>query len=156
LLSTAQGQRCIAITYGGFVDGAREKGPARIGGGEVCSPDDRRLAATSDQLFFDPRTGEMTNRPIRFVYGFVDDAASDVRLTGPDGSTTELRLSDVPGRAYKVFAGAAPRTLAIGRAVVEGTTSAGEHLPSTSMHFAGPAHQSDAEARADAQDPFGD
>lgn len=129
---------CLAVEYGAFTDGRSAQGPVEVRGSEKCvDPDERPVAASMEQLFLDPETGEVTETPQRFAYGVVSDKATRVDVRGPDGTSNELKLAQIPNSSVKAFAGSAPGSAASGSGSVIARDAAGSDLGRAPANFVG-------------------
>lgn len=143
--SRADAQLCLEVEYRPYpgssdASGSDEhQGPiATLLTSEVCVDPQRPISAGVGQLFVDPKTGEVSKEPQRFVYGVVTDSARHIQLRSPGAGARELGLADVPDSNVKVFAGSAPSDAGVGQAAVIATGSSAAEIAEHPLPFIGP------------------
>jgi hypothetical protein len=144
--SEAGRQLCVEVEYGSPravpdpTPSDEHEGPiATLLTSEVCvDPARHPISASLEHLFIDPETGQISDRPQRFVYGVVTVEATDVRLRSPSSAGRELQLAPVPNMPFKVFAGSAPGDADVGVGAVIAKTASGGDLAEYPLRFVGP------------------
>jgi len=111
-------------------------------------PTERPVVASMGQLFVDPKTGRVSEKPQRFVHGIASEAVAEVYVAGPGRSPEPLRLTTPSGARFKVFAGPAPSAASPGRGKVIAENATGRIIGEHGLDFSGPAHQSQEDAAA--------
>jgi len=155
LVSTGDGLDCVATHFDDPPPEGKAAGDSaapdgvpgmRVRGSRFCTKfRANEIAASMPQAFTDPRTGQYSDTPLRFVYGMAGPETESVLVRGPEGQTDRLEVSrGQNGRV--VFAGSA-----VGHERGEGSVTAydatGEALAVHELIFAGPQHTSDEEAK---------